>query len=231
MALTPDHGAKWLASPPVARFLTRSSRTSGLTIFFTRTWNPEEAKTPAEAEERRTMNHSRAELIRALKQALADRFAGGFQPDGYATAMYPDCLADSHTYEDKAAYLRTAAEATVCVGSRGLYDSVGWKTGEYVALGRAVVCETIEDVLPGQFGPASNYLAFEGPGECVSRVSELREDDELRQHMMRANEAYWRSYLRPDLLVAHTLVTALRSNNERPNSGLLDLTDCQQYWT
>lgn len=52
----------------------------------------------------------------------------------------------------------------ICIGSTGLWDSIGWKTGEYVAAARAVVNERFVYEVPGGFREGVNYL-----GLCFGR--------------------------------------------------------------
>jgi hypothetical protein len=63
--------------------------------------------------------------------------------------------------------------------------------------------------VPGDFGSGRNYLEFTSPEECVDGAVRLIEDATLRRQIMRNNAAYYRDYLRADILVKNALTRAL----------------------
>ena len=93
----------------------------------------------------------------------------------------------------------------ICIGSTGLWDSIGWKTGEYVAAARAVVNERFVYEVPGGFREGVNYLGYASAEECVAQVDLLMRCPDAVQRMKEANAAYYREWLRPDALVGQVL--------------------------
>jgi hypothetical protein len=176
-------------------------------VFFTRTWDPDRVS-GEKAEEWRQLNEMRAGCIRALRKRFGADFAGGLAPTDDAQRNYPDCVADPDLMK-KRAYLKTMGASAICVSTTGLRGSNPWRLAEYVAASRAIVTETLDYEVPGDFSAPRNYLAFEAVDECVEHVGRLLSDSEFRLHMMRANQEYYRSYVRPDALIARSLDTAL----------------------
>jgi hypothetical protein len=99
----------------------------------------------------------------------------------------------------------------ICITSRGLRDSNGWRLAEYVAAARAIVAEHPRVEVPGCFADGTNYLGFDTVERCVANVRHLFDDPEARLSMMRANHEYYTRYVRPDALVSRSLEVALGS--------------------
>ena len=66
---------------------------------------------------------------------------------------------------------------------------------------------------PGDFREGENYLTFATAEECIAAVQKLVEDPALLYHMKKNNEAYYRSYLKPEVLVQNSLKMADRLIN------------------
>ena len=177
-------------------------------IFLARTWDPEEVPPLPEAAVRE-MNDLRAGCIRLLRARLGARFLGGFERSAYALAHYPDCVVAEGMSTRRRDYLRRVREYAVCVATNGLWDSIGWKFAEYMALGKAIVCEPMKFEVPGGLAPGRNFLEFSTPQDCAARVAGLLECREARRRMNEANAAYFREFASPDAVVGRILYRAL----------------------
>jgi hypothetical protein len=175
-------------------------------IFLARTWQRVADADEAEIE---ALNDFRAACIRALRAALGARFLGGFSRTEHACRRYPDCVVDPGLSTLRRDYLRRARSYPVCVATAGLFGSVGWKFGEYVALSRAIASEPLRFELPGPMLPGENYLVFTTPEECVSAVARLLADVDLRAAMMAKNRSYYFEYGAPEAIVGRALHAAL----------------------
>ena len=177
-------------------------------VFLTRTWDPDEMPGHADREARRQLNEMRADCIRALRDEFGERFTGGLWATPDAKAKYADVVVSmSLTRKDR--YLALMREADIGIATRGLYDSTGWKMGEYVAASKAIVAEHPRFTVPGDFDDEVNYLGFSTCAQCVERVSELLVDAERLYQMKVANYRYYHGFLRPDRLVFNTLLHAV----------------------
>jgi hypothetical protein len=95
------------------------------------------------------------------------------------------------------------------VATTGLHGSTGWKFAEYIAFSKAIVSEELNYEVPGKLEHGKNYLAFNSPEDCVNQVRLLFSDHHLRNSIMANNALYYLSFLRPDVLVVNTILTAL----------------------
>lgn len=187
-------------------------------IFMTRLCDPKDVKISADAsvekrayrekmiEERNKINSDRIEICRLMKQEYGDQFCGGIQPSGYAQKICPDITLQPHLTM-KMSYLKLMKKSAVCIGSAGLEKSIGWKTGEYVAAARAIVCEEFAYLLPGDFEAGKNYLPYRDVKGCLAAIAELCRNPERIYQMQLANEQYYRDYLRPEKQILNALKT------------------------
>ncbi len=185
-------------------------------IFMTRLWNPDDIKIAADApaeqrayrekmiEERIKINRDRITICRELKEKYGKQFCGGIQPGSYAQKVCPDVILPARMTM-KMNYLKQMKRSDICIGSAGLEQSIGWKTGEYVAAARAIVCEKLAYLLPGDFEIGKNYLPYGDVESCLSAVETLCKNPERIFQMQLANEQYYKEYLRPEKQILNAL--------------------------
>jgi hypothetical protein len=180
-------------------------------LFLVAAYDPydDPARSQEKIDDRISINETRARCLRLLKDALGQRFTGGFSHSRFTQENYPDLVvpADSTSQQN---YLRTLKSFPICVASTGLHGSTGWKLAEYVAFSKAILSERLVYDTPGPFEPGTNYIEFTSPEECLNGAVRLIEDSALRVRLMQSNAAYYRDYLRPDALVRNALTTALK---------------------
>jgi len=174
-------------------------------LFLTRLWDDREPGfSDAENAERTAINHMRIEIIRSLRAQYGDSFIGGLNDNELSRSWAPDLIIPAR-YTERRNYLRLLQESDICIGSIGLFESIGWKTGEYVAAAKAIVNEEMHFSVTGDFEKGKHYLPFHTTRECLEAVQSLVDDPEKRYAMQLANERYYQQYLRPDVLVKNTL--------------------------
>lgn len=185
-------------------------------IFLARTWDPAEvASHPAAII---ALNDFRAACIRTLRRHFGGRFCGGFARSRHALRNYPDCVVEKSFRTRRRDYLRGLRSYPVCVATTGLYDSIGWKFAEYMALAKAIVSEPIRFELPGPVAAGANYLEFTTAESCAAKVAALFDDVDARARMMERNLRYYLEYGTPQALLARVIHAALPS--ERPRSAI-----------
>lgn len=174
-------------------------------IFFTRLWDVNEpGLSVALQEERKVINKTRIDIIRSLKQRYGDLFIGGLNNTPLSQEMAPDLIMP-YRYTNRKSYIALLHSCDICIGSMGLHESIGWKTGEYVAAAKAIVNETFHYSVPGDFLPGKNYLEYNTAEECIEAVQKLVDHPQMLLNMKIANEEYYQKHLKPDSLIANTL--------------------------
>jgi hypothetical protein len=193
-------------------------------LFFVAAYDPydDPNRSQDKFDERISINETRARCIRALREALGDRFTGGFIPSAFAVQHYPDLIADREATTQRRYFAGVRAHP-ICVATTGLHGSTGWKLAEYVAFARAILTEKLAYRVPGDFCQEQNYVEFATPEECAAASLRLVEDHSLRQRLMLNNASYYRRFLRPDSLVRNAIDTALSLASARTSTTSLSV--------
>jgi hypothetical protein len=185
-------------------------------LFMARTWDPDNYTGGFPAENRElwktlcnSINKTRATVISVLRKELGQRFYGGFAQNRYTSDHYKELLLSNKFASTKRKYINILHEYPICIATTGLYNSIGWKFGEYVAFSKAIVSEKLLYEVPGNFGPGKNYAEFETAEQCVDQAVALVNEKTTREQMMENNYRYYNEYLAPDKLVWRTLEKAV----------------------
>lgn len=175
------------------------SRQQGpLVLFQVRAWDTSMGSDPADRER---VNEDRAAIIRELRAALGPSFVGGFVPSAFAQNRYPTLLSSSPSTPREYAHL--AGRATVGVSTMGLHGSVPWKFAEYLAVGAAIVSEPLGTA----FVADPPMVTFTSASHCVEAVIRLVREPEEATVLGQLGRAYFDSYVRPDEMVRHALMS------------------------
>ena len=172
--------------------------------FMARLWDT--AQTP---EELRHINSTRIAIIRQIKEKYPDNSIGGVFDNAVARELCPDLILN-RIVSLQPIYLATMHRSDICIGTMGLFQSIGWKTAEYVAASKAIINEEIRYELPGDFSAGVNYLTFSSVEECMAQIDFLMQNPEVMHAMCSANREYYQNYAAPDrqVLNAIQIITA-----------------------
>lgn len=173
-------------------------------LFLTRLWDDDPSLPPEVNAERQQINAMRIEIVRTLKQRYGEAFVGGLNDLPVSRKLAPELIM-SADYTERKRYVQLLHSCDICIGTMGLHESIGWKTGEYVAAAKAVVNEHFHYEVTGDYREGKHYFAFGTAQECIDAVQKLVDDPELLYAMKRSNEEYYASWLKPENLVKHTL--------------------------
>ena len=92
------------------------------------------------------VNLRRAQFIRACKRLPQIEFEGGLVTDGNdETAIFADCLSRSYSSAD---YLQLTKDSSFVFNTPAYWNCHGWKLGEYMALGKAILSTPLSNDLP-----------------------------------------------------------------------------------
>lgn len=173
-------------------------------LFATRLWEPDKVLSEQLNEERHNINEMRINIIRSLREMEEIEFVGGISDNGFSRKTAPSLIMPQQLTNRKK-YIKLLHAADICIGTMGLHESIGWKTGEYVAAAKAVVNESFHYDVPGNFRVGKNYFEFTNAQECIEIVKTLIANPDRLYEMKLANQQYYHKYLRPDSLIRNTL--------------------------
>lgn len=176
----------------------RAQPTEGFKILFrSRLWNPENNSTEWKKKEREKMNRERIAINHIMKDKLGDAFEGGIEKDKFSMIMCPDLLLPSGEYH-KEKYFKLLKDVSIGIVNPGLEDSIGWKFGEYVAHGLAILTTPIDHyAFPGEFKEGENYLCFLGMEDLVEKIQVLYSNTSYRKKIQDNNIQYYKKWLEP----------------------------------
>lgn len=146
----------------------------------------------------------RIEIIRTLRLTYPDTFVGGIKRSKYSITVAPDLILPKRMTQ-KVNYLKLMKQSDICIGSMGLCESTGWKTAEYVAAGKAIVCEKLHYTNPGDFRNGNNYLEFECVEQCLKNIEYLIANPQEILRIKQNHHEYYCKFLRPDMLVKNAI--------------------------
>lgn len=188
-------------------------------IYVTRLWDPGSPAFKGERlrQEVRELNAFRCAVVRLGRTELGPRFIGGLVPNQFAIENHPEYVMRTPETTNRWSYLRTMRSVAVGVATAGLHSCASGKLAEYIAASRAVVSQTLQAAMPGEFSSPSNYLEAASPGDCVARAGELLDAPTTIAEMMQRNWQYYNTHLRPAAMVLRTLQAATRPTCREPS--------------
>jgi len=179
------------------RFLPESvNDNNGNVVFYTRLWNPDNHIDVEEKERRSLQNEFRIESCRIIKKNFKDAKVGLF-PDALSSKLAPDLLLDKKSTSIKQ-YYNILKKCNIGIADDGLKDTPGWKIGEYLLFGKAVITTPLNIRLDG-FNENINFLKLTSRSsyeELPSKIEELLKNKKYLE--MANNNLKWsREYLHP----------------------------------
>lgn len=169
----------------------------GNVLFHTRLWNPENNDSLEEKERRRIQNDFRIEACRLIKKNFKNASAALF-PEPLAIKIAPDLLLP-HSKTSKKEYFNYLRRCDIGIADDGLKDTPGWKIGEYLMFGKAVISTPINIVVEN-FVEDVNYSKLSGRSsydEIPDKISDLLKGKKYLE-MGRANHNWSNTYLKPE---------------------------------
>lgn len=127
---------------------------NGKIIFHTRLWDPKNHPDDEEKQRRMIQNEFRIEACRIIKKNFKNYSVGIF-PDSLSEVIAPDLLLDSKKTTKKE-YFKSLLNADIGIADDGLKDTPGWKIGEYLLFGKAIVTTPLKVVLDN-FNEHNNF--------------------------------------------------------------------------
>lgn len=153
------------------------------------------------------VNRLRAAFIRACKSTVSN-FEGGLlaKPQYQEFRIYKDVLAGK--YFKPSEYLHKVKKSAVAFNTPAAWGCLGWKLGEFLALGKAIISTPLLNEMPFPFehGKHVHFVHAEKDIKCA--VEKVVNDRLYRQQLEQGARAYFDKYLSPEA-VARRLIERL----------------------
>ena len=165
-------------------------------IYYTRLWNPNNHPDEAEKERRRLQNDFRINACRILKKEYKNALVGLFG-DELSNNLAPDLVLPSNL-SNKKEYLAKLSEISIGIADDGLKNTPGWKIGEYLLYGKAVITTPL-NITVDDFKEGTNYeklVSRSAYEELPSKIEYLIKDKRYLE-MGKANKEWSDNHIHP----------------------------------
>lgn len=161
-----------------------------------------------------TTNKLRGHFARACKDEF-EHFEGGFyfiKGDGVQKEFpkyksYMEEYGDLLIYEriSMTEYMKRINRASFVFNTPSVCGCHGWKLGEYLAMGKAIISTPLNNVMPGDFIAGTHYIEVTNENEIREAVHRLHEDASLVESLKQKSIEYFDQYLSPVAVVTRIL--------------------------
>lgn len=146
------------------------------------------------------MNRARANFIRACKSVPALNFEGGFVADKRSsTQEFRDCLYDDHPAGIPLnAWIIKTLKSAVVFNTPAFWNCHGWKLGEYLAMGKAILSTTLLNDLPAPLIHGKHIHFVENDQQKMKEaLVYILEHKEYRKKLEQGASEWWEQYGTP----------------------------------
>ena len=146
-------------------------------------------------------NIYRKNFIESCRQIPNLEFEGGFIP-----RKKNDVQGFENFYHFKryshSEYIRKTQQSLASFNTPAVMKCHGWKLGEYLALGKAIISTMITREMPGEFEAGKHYLLTDGSVEDMKSILvTLKSNASYRQQLEKSARDYYCNYLAPQVVV------------------------------
>lgn len=98
-------------------------------------------------------------------------------------------------------YLFKIKRSSVVFNTPSVLGCHGWKLGEYLAMGKAIISTPITNKMPGNFLSGKNYIEVKTREDIHNALIYLKQHGEIRKQMEKDNKEYFDNYLSPSSVI------------------------------
>jgi hypothetical protein len=169
----------------------------GNVIFNTRVWNPDNHPDKEEKERRIKQNEFRINACRIIKKEYKNASVGLFGEE-LSNRLAPDLVLPNDK-SNKKKYLKELGRYNIGIADDGLKNTPGWKIGEYLLYGKAVISTPLS-VCTDNFKEHVNYekLSSRSSYQDIPEKIEYLIKDKKYLEMGENNMEWSGRYLHPD---------------------------------
>jgi len=149
-------------------------------------------------------NANRAMFIQICKELKGVNFEGGFAARKNGDNLGFDSLVYSKTMPLKI-YLNKIKNSALVFSTPAVLFCHGWKLGEFLALGKAIIMTNHYNQLPENLVDNEHVIYANNAHEIKSAIKRLKNDIEFRRKLEFNSRKYFDEYLAPDVVILKLL--------------------------
>lgn len=159
-------------------------------------------------------NVLRAAYMRTCKTNKNLKFEGGFyikQDDNYSS-QYNDIKLRHHISIRK--YITNTKLSAFVFNTPSCWDCHGWKLGEFLAMGKAIISSPITNELPETLKDRYHIHIIHNPSDIQTAIDKLHYDCQYRHSLEAHAKKYFETYASPCKVIEHIFSEIhIRNNN------------------
>lgn len=177
-----------LLRPTIQKYEQKSESMTGYVFHASTLWSVDNCM--------QFTNPYRATFIRTCKSLPEIRFEGGLiKPHGDIPQEYEDVASNRrYTFHE---YFQNTMRSMFVFNTPAVHQCHGWKLGEYLAMGKAIISTPISNRLPFPFEDGKNLLVVHNQEELVEAIHRLSTDNELRHSLEESSRTIYTNYCSP----------------------------------
>lgn len=195
----------------IRSFPKKITDNNGRIIFHTRLWNPDNNADLDEKLRRESQNEFRIEACRIIKNNFRNVSVGIF-PDELSKKIAPELILDIKNTSKKE-YFNSLRNADIGIADDGLKDTPGWKIGEYLLFGKAVVTTPLNTIVDDfkehiNFEKVQNRSSYSELPEKIDSLLEGKRYLEVAENNLKWSETYLhpKNYIRRILTITKNII-------------------------
>ncbi len=147
----------------------------------------------------RQVNARRASFIRACKVLESVRFEGGFvpQPGRSSSDLFADCItSNGYPYQT---WLQKTKQSAIVFNTPAFWDCHGWKLGEYLAMGKAIISTPLSNDLPAPLTHGVNiHYVNDDIDSMKEAITYIIGHPDYKEQLEHGAREYWETYGTPE---------------------------------
>ena len=151
--------------------------------------------------------HPEANLDRqafVVAAAATGRFVGGFVGSA-GTTLPPEVAGHATAPVAHPDYLALVRRSLVVFNHPAVHGCLGWKLGEFLALGKAIITTPVDRLLPAPLEHGEHWHVVTDPAEIPDALGRLAADGAYRARLETGARRYWEEHLAPAAMVRRML--------------------------
>ncbi|GHS95961.1 hypothetical protein FACS189421_00170 [Bacteroidia bacterium] len=150
-------------------------------------------------------NKWRAQYIRECRKHANLTFEGGLFASTSNTEFqdYKDVIINQHY--DSSEYLEKTKKSLFVFNTPAVHECHGWKLGEFLAMGKAIISTPISNDLPTELKHGENIHIINSEKELAEAINLLLNDKEYRLKLERGAKEYYEKYASPSVVINYIL--------------------------
>lgn len=145
-------------------------------------------------------NKNRALFIECCKSNKDIHFEGGFAARTDGNNLSFDHLVFSKKVSLKI-YIQKTKKSAITYNTPAVLSCHGWKLGEFLALGKAIISTPHFNKLPAELIDNKHLIYANGEQEITSAIKKIVADDELKSKLEFNSRMYFDNYLAPKKVI------------------------------